>query len=158
MNIDELRAKAKAAGIKSWHVKKPETLEKELTELEPVKAQETQPAQKHNPEAPKLNIIVTEDELKFFKNIGLKPEWIEEIANRYGFDKFQYIAKFKAFRCFKEGKLLDWISINDLSMLHLKTQIVQIPLKHQELPPERQVIKLPWRVSAVIKINDPSLR
>lgn len=183
MNVDELRQKAKAAGIKSWHLKKPESLKQELAELEetPIDEQkepESEPEQPINEqdqpddeteqeetpdeaiEEPEegLKIIVNTVDLKFFKSIGLKPEWLVELANKYGFNKFQYMAKFKAFRCFIDDKNVDWVDVNDLSLLNGGVKITEIRLRHQPLSVDRQVIKLPWRDSTKLKINDPSMR
>lgn len=124
MNVDELRQKAKSAGIKSWHLKKPKSLEKELAELEEAPIDEGQQTEEdqeqietpdeaiQEPEK-ELQIIVNKVDLQFFKAIGLKPDWLVGLASKYGFTKFQYMAKFKAFRCFIGEKNLDWIDIND---------------------------------------------
>ncbi len=146
MNVEKLRQKAKEAGIRNWHNKKPENLKKELKSLN------------KEDDKPSLNIGITEKDNQYFKAIGLKAEWLASLANQYGFTRFQYIAKFKAFRCYIEGKHVDWIDINDLALLNGEKKKADIKLRHQAVSPSRQVIKLPWRDSTQIKINDPSMR
>jgi len=159
-HIEELRAKAKAAGIKSWHVKKPETLQKELEALEPTPGPEKKPEPKPEPKpkVSKIQVLISKEDVIFLKSIGFKTEWIESLANQYNFNKFVYMAKFKAFRCYREGKHLDWMSINDFGLLHLKQELTRTKLTFQPLSTKRQVIKLPWRKIEQTKINDPRMQ
>ncbi|MCP3675271.1 MAG: hypothetical protein GY829_12470 [Gammaproteobacteria bacterium] len=156
---DEIRQQAKAAGIKSWHVKKIENLKKELACIEAIENELIMPKVVKPKKKPKgLDIGIDEQSSKFFKTIGLKSEWLSSLANQYNFSRFQYIPKFKAFRCYIDGNHVDWIDVNDLSMLNGGQKLTEIKLKHQALPAERQVIKMPWRDNTRIKINDPSMR
>ncbi len=169
MSVDEIRQQeirqqAKAAGIKSWHVKKIENLKKELAALEPDETVPDKPDPQFGPSftglktKPSIHVVITEKDNQYFKTIGLKPEWLSSLANQYNFSRFQYIPKFKAFRCYIAGNHVDWIDVNDLSMLNGGQKLTEIKLKHQALPAERQVIKMPWRDNTRIKINDPSMR
>ena len=85
------------------------------------------------------------DERGFLETKGFDFSWLDMLNADYGFDKFQYIHKFRAFRCYKEGKHLDWIDINDLALLNGKRRIAEILLKHQQVSPKRAVIQYPWR-------------
>ena len=162
MNVDELRAEAKAAGIKNHWNKKPETLERELyggriheEKQEPAKGQGILPAQE--PKAPKLEVMITECDMKFFDTIGLKVEWLASLANQYAFTRFEYMHKFKAFRCYRGGKQVDWIDVNDLSLLNGGAHLFEIMQKHQPVEPRRAVINLKWRPIKKVVFNDPSI-
>jgi hypothetical protein len=85
------------------------------------------------------------DEREFLETKGFKFEWLDLLHERYQFDKFQYIHKFRAFRCYKGDKHLDWIDINDLALLNGSRRIAEILLKHQQVSPKRAVIQYPWR-------------
>lgn len=148
MEIKDLRQRAKEAGIKSWHNKKPEKIVAELEALNVMPIIETS----------KLKVSVSEADVRFFKSIGFKEDWLLGLANQYGFTEFQYMAKFKAFRCYIEERNMDWIDVNDLSLLNGGRKLTEIGLPHQQLPADRQVIKLPWRSGVELKINDPSMR
>tara|TARA_R110000823_G_scaffold86871_3_gene193966 strand:+ start:1146 stop:1445 length:300 start_codon:yes stop_codon:yes gene_type:complete len=74
-----------------------------------------------------------------------KFEWLQSLAERYGFDKFEYLHKFRAFRCYRENKHLDWIDINNLSLINGGRRLEEIRLKHQVVSPTRAVIQYPWR-------------
>lgn len=55
-----------------------------------------------------------------FQIIGERPHqipdtWLARIANEYGFDRFEHIKKFGAFRCYKAGKLVEWIDYRELA-------------------------------------------
>lgn len=165
--IKEFRAKAKEAGITSWHLKSLDNLQKELDKLgeklkkDPPKL--AKPPQNNNPNEPNqeatgINIALSKDELKFLDSIGVKTEWLASLANQYGFTKFRYMAKFKAFRCYRENRHVDWIDVNDLALLNGSKQLIQIKQKHQQLPVKRRVIKLPWHDNYVIPINDRSMQ
>lgn len=94
---------------------------------------------------PSIKIDITEVDQKFFKSIGFDVEWLASIANRYNFDRFQYMTKFKAFRCYRGNNHLDWVSVNDLAMLNGKQELTEILLKHQpHTNKDKIIIKLPW--------------
>ena len=80
---------------------------------------------------------LTEKKFKF--------EWLHSLAEQYGFDKFEYLHKFRAFRCYKEDRHLDWVDINDLSLINGGIRLEEIRLKHQAVSPRRAVIQYPWR-------------
>jgi|TARA_R110000796_G_scaffold3837_2_gene14753 hypothetical protein len=71
--------------------------------------------------------------------------WLQSLAERYGFDKFEYLHKFRAFRCYRQNKHLDWIDINNLSLINGGRRLEEIRLKHQVVSPTRAVIQYPWR-------------
>ena len=157
MEIEELRQLAKSKGIKYWHKKKPENLINEMlaknladrSELVPwtdiFEQAPTSEAEVKAPKKPKIEISITEIDSKFFKSIGFKAEWLASIANQYDFNRFHYVAKFKAFRCYRDNKHCDWISVNDLGLINEKRELTEILLKHQPLQKDKRVIKLPWR-------------
>ena len=92
---------------------------------------------------PKYEVVC--DEKDWLVNSKFKFEWLDKLHTDYGFDKFQYLHKFRAFRCYKEDKHLDWIDVNDLALLNGERRIMQILLKHQQVSPKRAVIQYPWR-------------
>ena len=167
MEIEELRQLAKSNGIPHWHNKKRETLEKDLklkaikegrglarikTEgsefidiTEPPDLNYTNLFDDDKLKKPKIQITITEKDSNFFKSIGFKAEWLASIANQYDFDRFHYVHKFRAFRCYQGNKHLDWISLNDLGLLNIKQELTQTLMKHQPLQKNKQIIKLPWR-------------
>jgi len=92
-----------------------------------------------------VQIVITEADKKFFDQIGFDIKWLYPIANQYDFDRFQYMKKFKAFRCYRGNSHIDWISVNDLGLLNVKKDLTEILLKHQPLNKKKQIIKLAWR-------------
>lgn len=155
MNIEELRIRGKELGIKQAVNMKEATLLKRIAEIEVITNpspdeytnifDEEDEAEVEKPK-PSTQIDINETEQRFFDSIGFKVEWLASIANRYNFNRFQYIAKFKAFRCYRDGNHLDWISVNDLGMLNGKGELTQILLKHQNhSKKDKMIIKLAWR-------------
>ena len=143
MDIEEKRAYAKETlGIKQAMNMKEETLDARITKAESdLKCDEVVEEIK----TPSVKIDITEADKKFFDSIGLELEWLASIANRYNFNRFQYMAKFKAFRCYRDNNHLDWVSVNDLAMLNGKQELTTILLKHQpHSKKEKIIIKLPW--------------
>ncbi len=144
MNEDALRAKAKAAGIKSWHVKRVDKLMVELAAIDgKVEAPPDPIIEKAKKE--KLIFSVTKEELDTLELMGFKSEWLASLANQYNFTKIAYIHKFRAFRCYQGNNHVDWININDLSLLNGGRELTPILLKHQRLDDKRAVIKYKWR-------------
>lgn len=94
---------------------------------------------------PSLKIHMNDDDKNYLSKVGVNLDWLKALAKEYGFDEFQYLHKFRAFRCYKAGVHVDWIDINDLSLLNGGQQLVQILLKHQPVSKSREVIKLRWR-------------
>jgi len=92
---------------------------------------------------PKYEVVCDHED--WLKSSGFKFEWLNKLHEQYGFDKFQYLHKFRAFRCYKEEQHLDWIDVNDLALLNGERRIMEILLKHQQVSPKRAVIQYPWR-------------
>ena len=103
----------------------------------------TETKRKPRAKAPSYEVVC--DERGFLETKGFDFSWLDMLHADYGFDTFQYIHKFRAFRCYKEGKHLDWIDINDLALLNGNRRIAEILLKHQQVSPKRAVIQYPWR-------------
>jgi hypothetical protein len=110
----------------------------EVMEVEEVK-------KKGRPKKETPSVEVVCDERQYLLSRDFKFEWLDLLAAQYGFDKFEYLHKFKAFRCYREGKHLDWIDINDLSLLNGGRRLDEILLKHQAVSPKRAVIQYAWR-------------
>jgi len=85
------------------------------------------------------------DEKAYLTEKKFKFEWLNSLAAQYGFDKFEYLHKFRAFRCYKQDRHLDWVDINDLSLINGGRRLEEIRLKHQAVSPRRAVIQYPWR-------------
>lgn len=100
------------------------------------------------PEGPVVNI--SDGGQAFLNEIGFNMDWLAKLGVQFNLDQFDYIDKFKAFRCYREGTQLDWIDVNDLSLLNGGRKLCQIFLKHQPVTrrddyPDRGCIDLPWR-------------
>jgi len=89
-------------------------------------------------------ILVPDGAKKFLKESGFKMSWLEDLAKEYQFDSFDYVQKFCAFRCNKDGKHVEWIDINTLALLNGKRKFFEIKMKHQPLSKKRKIINLPW--------------
>jgi|TARA_R100001369_G_scaffold30972_1_gene54915 hypothetical protein len=85
------------------------------------------------------------DEKSYLTEKNFKFEWLNSLAEQYGLDKFEYLHKFRAFRCYINGKHVDWVDINDLSLINGGRRLEEIRLKHQAVSPKRAVIQYPWR-------------
>ena len=85
------------------------------------------------------------DEKTYLIGKEFKFEWLNALAEQYGFDKLEYVHKFRAFRCYRDGRHVDWADINDLSLINGGRRLVEIRLKHQTVSPRRAVIQYPWR-------------
>jgi hypothetical protein len=85
------------------------------------------------------------DEKAYLTEKKFKFEWLDSLAAQYGFNRFEYLHKFRAFRCYRDGKHVDWIDINDLSLINGGRRLEEIRLKHQAVSPKRAVIQYPWR-------------
>ncbi len=137
MDVKELRAKAKAAGIRNWHNKKPENLIIEL-EGKPRKLQEvddTPDSYKKKKQAiPKKGeaiVNISDSGKTFLSSIGFDFQWIPPLINQFGLDRMNYIDKFMAFKCYKDGEHIDWIDVNKLSIRNGGRNLCQILNKHQ---------------------------
>ena len=98
-------------------------------------------------EARSVEVICGEREYLLDK--GFKFEWLDLLATQYGFHKFEYLHKFRSFRCYRQEnhkeKHVDWIDINNLSLLNDGKRLDQILLKHQDVSPKQAVIQYAWR-------------
>lgn len=92
---------------------------------------------------PKYEVIC--EQTDHLEKIGCELDWLKPLHERYGFEKFEYIHKFRAFRCYKDGLHVDWIDVNDLALINGKRRLEVILLKHQPISPKRAVINYPWR-------------
>jgi hypothetical protein len=110
----------------------------EVMEVEEVK-------KKGRPKKETPSVEVVCDERQYLLSRDFKFEWLDLLAAQYGFDKFEYLHKLTAFRCYREGKHLDWIDVNDLSLLNGGRRLDEILLKHQAVSPKRAVIQYAWR-------------
>jgi len=91
----------------------------------------------------KIEVVCSEEE--YLNSIKFDMDWLQKLGTQYGIDKFEYMHKFRAFRCIKADQHIDWIDVNDLALLNGKRRLVQILSKHQPISPKRAVINYPWR-------------
>ncbi len=133
MNRDELIELGKSLGIKQAPNMKESTLIRKIKELEAPKKESS------------ALVILKEGDSKFLDSIGFDFAWLDSLSQQYSFDKFEYMGKFQAFRCYSNSRHLDWVDVNDLSLLNGGRPLCKILLKHQPLSPTRQVIKYNWR-------------
>ena len=91
------------------------------------------------------NLEIICDQRGYLHDKGFDFKWLNSLAKQYGFDKFEYLHKFRSWRCYKEDRHLDWISVNDLSLINGGKRLVEILLKHQEVSPDKAVIQYHWR-------------
>jgi len=89
-------------------------------------------------------ILIGDDSKKYLEKIGFKMEWLHDLAKEYKFDGFDYVSKFCAFRCNRDGKSVEWIDVNTLALLNGQRKLCEIKLKHQPLGKSRKIIDLPW--------------
>jgi hypothetical protein len=91
-----------------------------------------------------VNIVVSELQENHLKSLGFNFIWLHELADKYEFDRFDYIEKFCAFRCIKNDFHIEWIDVNSLALLNGKQMLCKILNKHQPLGKSRKIIQLPW--------------
>lgn len=139
MDIEELRARGKELGITQAPNMKESTLIKKIAEIEVE-------IDIGLSESPEYTLIISDEEReKLSKLKGFDFKWLDSLATQYNFNKYEYMDKFHAFRCYQHGDHVDWIDVNDLSLLNCGRPLIKILLKHQPLSPARQVIKYNWR-------------
>lgn len=144
--LEELREKAKALGIKQYFNMKEDTLLKKIEEAEgPIEAKSQKPKKPPKETEEALNITVSEESKAYLDSIQFDFNWLGSVANQYDLDGFDYMHKFRAFRCYRGGKQVDWVSVNDLANLNGKQNLCEIHNRHQPLNKDRAVIKFPWR-------------
>ncbi len=134
---EELKQKAKALKIKGWHLMNPEKLMQKIAE----KTNEPEPVAED-----KLDVYLGEFGKKYLESIGFDFDWFASVATQYRIDKFEYLHKFRAFRAYRGGKHVDWITINDFGLCNGKRNMVEILLKHSEPSKDRRVFDFNWRV------------
>lgn len=76
-----------------------------------IKEAEKKVTAKKKKSAPKRKLFIIVGE----KPPQIKDEWLARIANEYGFDKFEHVKKFGAFRCYKDGKHIEWVNYKELA-------------------------------------------
>tara|TARA_R110002020_G_scaffold48594_3_gene138389 strand:- start:1198 stop:1521 length:324 start_codon:yes stop_codon:yes gene_type:complete len=89
-------------------------------------------------------VLMGNESKKYLDKIGFKMEWLDDLAKQYKFDSYDYVGKFCAFRCNKDGKSVEWIDVNSLALLNGQRKLCEIKLKHQPLGKTRKIIDLPW--------------
>ena len=88
-------------------------------------------------------VLMGDESKKYLDKIGFKMEWLDDLAKQYKFDSYDYVGKFCAFRCNKDGKSVEWIDVNSLALLNGQRKLCEIKLKHQPLGKTRKIIDLP---------------
>ncbi len=78
-------------------------------------------------------------------SIGCQLSWLDKLNEKYGFERFEYIHKFRAFRCYLDGQHVDWVDVNDLALINGHRRLENILLRHVQVDVKRAVIKYPWR-------------
>ena len=104
---------------------------------------------KGRPKKEASSVEVICDEREYLLGKGFKFEWLDLLATQYGFHKLQYLHKCRAFKCYRQEnhkeRHVDWIDINNLSLLNGGRRLDQILLKHQAVSPKQAVIQYAWR-------------
>lgn len=133
----------KALGLKQAANMKPETLEKKI---EQIKARAAKEPTEYDPDKSiDVEVSVVDFGAKFLKSIGFDFDWLGPVAAQYGVEKFEYLHKFRAFRAYKDGRHVDWITVNDLGLLNGKRDMCEILLKHTPVQKERRLFDFHWR-------------
>lgn len=127
MTLKQLRAKAKKLGIPSYWNKGEERLLREIHELEP-------------PRKTQIPLDANNSDLIYLESIGFKEHWLARYMEDYNIESFEYIHKFRAFRCYLNKRHVDWIDINRVSLDSGERELCEILLPHQPLPQHRKVI------------------
>jgi hypothetical protein len=94
---------------------------------------------------PIINIVMDDVHFKELEPGGFSREWLMSLANRYNFNKIEYIDKFKGFRCYQNGKMVDTITVNDLASLNGNKRLTKEGQPFRYLDKKKQVIKMNWR-------------
>lgn len=89
-------------------------------------------------------VLIGDESKKYLDQIGFKMKWLDDLTEEYKFDSYDYVSKFCAFRCNKDGKSVEWIDVNSLALLNGQRKLCEIKLKHQPLGKTRKIIDLPW--------------
>lgn len=99
MNIKEKREYAKSLGIKSWHNKKEDKLDKEIAILEGKKTKT-------------IELDTNEDNKRYLERSGFNFDSMRQYATEMGGTKLVYRARTKAFECYKEEQSIELLSIS----------------------------------------------
>ena len=92
---------------------------------------------------PKYEVIC--EHTDHLDSIGCQLSWLAKLNEQYGFERFEYIHKFRAFRCYLDGQHVDWVDVNDLALINGHRRLENILLRHMQVDVKRAVIKYPWR-------------
>ena len=125
--------------------KKHKKYESEVTDKFSTKA--PKPLERVEPlNTPDTDIIIDKASLEQLSVGGFSIEWLMSLANRYNFDKIEYMAKFTGFRCYIDGRVVDTITANDLASLNDNKRLIKKDgLAFRHVPKKQQVIQIPWR-------------
>jgi len=125
--LEKLRNQAKKLGIPSYWNKGEERLLREIHELEP-------------PKRTQIPMQVNNSDHIYLNSVGFKEAWLGKYMDEDGIEKFEYIHKFRAFRCYIKGQHVDWVDINRIALDNGAREVCEILLSHQPLPQHRKVI------------------
>ena len=125
--LEKLRDQAKRLGIKSYWNKGEERLRREIHELDP-------------PRKTKIPMRANNSDFIYLDQIGFKEHWLAKYMEEDNIEMFEYIHKFRAFRCYIEGEHVDWIDVNRVALDNGEREICEILLRHQPVPKSRKVI------------------
>ncbi len=135
--LEALKATAKELNIPRYMLMKKAKLIEKIAEL------------KKEPEEDN-KIVISDSAKKELSALEFDTKWLPPIMNKYGFESMAYVTKFKAFRCFIDNAPVDWIDINELSLLNGGRKLIKILTKHTPVSknkhyPNRGIIHTPWR-------------
>lgn len=94
---------------------------------------------------PTVDIVIDKASLESLSIGGFDIEWLMSLANRYNFNKIEYLDKFKGFRCYQSGKVVDTITANDLASLNQNKRLTDNGMPFRAVPKQQQIINIPWR-------------
>ena len=63
-------------------------------------------------EKPKPTYELVCDQQEYLDSIGFDMQWLVNLSGQYGFDKIEYVHKFRAFRCYKQEQHVEWTDVN----------------------------------------------
>ena len=124
--LRKLRVQAKKLGIKSYWNKGEDRLKMEIAALKPQKKID-------------IPLACNNSDHEYFEQIGFKPAWLARYMEK-GITSFQYIHKFRAFRCYIDEQHVDWVDINRVALDAGKRELCEILLRYQPIPKDRQVL------------------
>lgn len=128
--LKNLRNQAKRLGIKSYWNKGEDRLLREIHELEP-------------PKKTGIPMKINNSDLIYLNKVGFKEHWLAKYMEDDKIEHFEYIHKFRAFRCYIDGQHVDWIDVNRVALDNGEREVCDILLPHQPLPSHRKIIGVP---------------